>query len=843
MRSIASRAKTGNSRLELALLLIASIACVLALTVNLSGDSTTALSPTGGVGTLIMMALAGVTVFGAIVIILTALSAARRASKQRAREIQELRRRLAAAESLIKAEPQILVHWEQSRGLEIVAQSLSGIPGLPSNQQELLRFGMWLEQKSAADLKAALDALFAEGRAFNMILRTAAGGHVEADGRAAGSRAILRLRDVAGYKRDLGLILDHQKKIARDVRSSRALLNALPSPAWLRDANGRLTWVNTAYVKAVEADSETEVVASQIELLESRQRRAIDRTLKSGKTYHEKLGLIVGGDQKTHQIIAIPLAEANAGVAIDVAALENAQIALERQMSAYHLTLERVATAVAIFNAERRLTFHNEAYRKLWQIDEEWLKSGPLDGEILDQLRDNDQLPDTVNYREWKSRMLSCYTNTREIEDTWHIKDGRVVHVWGERRPDGGVTYFYDDRTESLALERRYVALSRVQGETLNSLKEGVAVFGPDGRLKLFNSAFAQIWRMSLRQLASTPHIDEFVTNARILFDDGQTWETITKAVTAINTGREQLDGQMVRPDNSVIDYAATPLPDGAMLLTFADVTDVRRYERTLQERNEALEAADRLKNQFIGHVSYELRTPLTNIIGFGELLASPLMGELNVRQKEYLGHIAQESKSLLSIIDDILDLATIDAGSLELRLSVIKPSDIIDATILALRERAVSADLTIDVALDQQDRTFEADEARVRQILYNLMSNAIGFSKPGGGVKLECWREDGYIIFAVEDQGIGIPFEQQKRAFERFESRSQGSDHRGAGLGLSIVKSLVELHKGRVSLESKPGIGTRVTVRLPERATRPLDIGQQNPRALPHAHPDKQAS
>ncbi len=843
MRSIASRARTGNSRLELALLLIASIACVLALTANLSGDSATALSPTGGVGTLIMMAIAGVTVFGAIVIILSALSAARRASKQRASEIQELRRRLAAAESLIKAEPQILVHWEQSRGLDVVAQSLSGIPGLPSNQQELLRFGMWLEQKSAADLKAALDALFAEGRAFNMILRTAAGGHVEADGRAAGSRAILRLRDVAGYKRDLGLILDHQKKIARDVRSSRALLNALPSPAWLRDANGRLTWVNTAYVKAVEADSETEVVASQIELLESRQRRAIDRTLKSGKTYQEKLGLIVGGDQKTHQIIAIPLAEANAGVAIDVAALENAQIALERQMSAYHLTLERVATAVAIFNAERRLTFHNEAYRKLWQIDEEWLKSGPLDGEILDQLRDHDQLPDTVNYREWKSRMLSCYTNTREIEDTWHIKDGRVVHVWGERRPDGGVTYFYDDRTESLALERRYVALSRVQGETLNSLKEGVAVFGPDGRLKLFNSAFAQIWRMSLRQLASTPHIDEFVTNARILFDDGQTWETITKAVTAINTGREQLDGQMVRPDNSVIDYAATPLPDGAMLLTFADVTDVRRYERTLQERNEALEAADRLKNQFIGHVSYELRTPLTNIIGFGELLASPLMGELNVRQKEYLGHIAQELKSLLSIIDDILDLATIDAGSLELRLSVIKPSDIIDATILALRERAVSADLTIDVALDQQDRTFEADEARVRQILYNLMSNAIGFSKPGGGVKLECWREDGYIIFAVEDQGIGIPFEQQKRAFERFESRSQGSDHRGAGLGLSIVKSLVELHKGRVSLESKPGIGTRVTVRLPERAARPLDIGQQNPRALPHAHSDKQAS
>ena len=842
MRSFASRAKIGNSRLELALLLIASIACVLALTFNLSNPGTQALSTTGGLTTLVMMVLAGTAVFAAIGAILSALNASRRGSVQRAAEIQELRRRLAASESLIKAEPQILVHWDQSRGLEVVAQSLSGIPGLPGNQHELLRFGMWLEAKSAADLKMALDALFAEGRAFNMILRTAAGGHIEADGRAAASRAILRMRDVAGYKRDLGLILDHQKKIARDVRSSRALLNALPSPAWLRDASGRLTWVNSAYVKAVEAESENEVVASQIELLESRQRRAIERTHKSGKTYQDKLSLIVGGDQKTHQVIAVPLAEATAGVAIDVAALENAQIALDRQISAYHLTLERVATAVAIFNAERHLTFHNEAYRKLWQIDENWLKSGPLDGEILDHLRDEGQLPDVVNYREWKSRLLACYTDSGEIEDTWHLKDGRVVHVVGERRPDGGVTYFYDDRTESLALERRYVAVTRVQGETLNSLKEGVAVFGTDGRLKLFNSAFAQVWRLSQRQLASTPHIDEFVANARILYDDSYTWETITKAVTAITTAREQLEGQMVRPDNSVIDYAATPLPDGALLLTFADVTDARAYERTLQERNEALEAADRLKNQFIGHVSYELRTPLTNIIGFGELLASPLMGELNIRQREYLDHIAQESKSLLSIIDDILDLATIDAGALELRPSLVRPSDVIDATILALRERAVSTDLTIDVAMDGEDQPFEADEARVRQILYNLMSNAIGFSKPGGIVKLACWREGGHVVFSVEDQGIGIPLEQQRRAFERFESRSQGSDHRGAGLGLSIVKSLVDLHNGRVSLESKPGIGTRVTVRLPERAARPLETGHQDPRALPHDTKDLQA-
>ncbi len=819
------------------MLLVASIACVLVVTINVNDDRAVAEPETAGLNALIMMALAGAAIFAAVATILSAFAASRRTATQRSTEVQDLRRRLASAEALIKAEPQVLVHWEQGRGLEIVAQSLTGIPGLPASHQELLRFGMWLEQKSAADLKSALDALFSEGRAFNMILRTAAGGHIEADGRAAGSRAILRMRDVAGYKRDLGLILDHQKKIARDVRSSRALLNALPNPAWLRDGNGRLTWVNKAYVAAVEAESEAEVIASQIELLESRQRRAIERKHKTGKIYEERLGLIVGGDQKPHQVIALPLADASAGAAIDITALEHAQTALDRQVAAYDRTLDRVATAVAIFSADRRLTFHNEAYRTLWQLDEAWLKSGPQDGAILDRLREESQLPDVANYREWKSRLLACYTELTEIEDWWHLKSGRVVHVAAERRPDGGVTYFYDDKTEALSLERRYVALTRTQGETLNSLKEGVAVFGTDGRLKLFNSAFVQIWRMSHRLLASTPHIDEFVANAKVLFDDGHTWQKIVKAVTSITAARSPMEGQMTRPDGSVVDYAATPLPDGGMLLTFADVTDAKAYERTLRERNEALVAADNLKNRFIGHVSYELRTPLTNIIGFSEFMASPKLGALSPKQSEYLGHISLSSKSLLSIIDGILDLATIDAGALELRLTSVEAREVIDATILALREKAVTAGLTIDVALEDHIGPFIADEARVRQILYNLMSNAIGFSRPGGVVRLECWREGSEICFAVEDNGVGIPVEQQPRVFDRFESRSQGSEHRGPGLGLSLVRSLAELHKGRVILNSKPGIGTRITVRLPQRPAGPVVIEESDERAPAYAN------
>jgi signal transduction histidine kinase len=367
-----------------------------------------------------------------------------------------------------------------------------------------------------------------------------------------------------------------------------------------------------------------------------------------------------------------------------------------------------------------------------------------------------------------------------------------MLHVTTEKRSDGGVTYLFVDETERLALETEYRVLNDVQRETLDSLKEGVAVFGTDGRLKLSNSAFAAIWNLSRRALAEGPHVDEIITHARTYYDDAPTWTRISGAVTSISEQREAFDGQMMRPDNTIIDYAAMPLPDGATLLTFADVTDAKSYQRALEERNEALVAADRMKNEFIGHVSYELRTPLTNIIGFSELLGNPQFGLLNDKQHEYLEDISASSKTLLAIIDDILTLATMDAGAMELKLGPVDVRNVIDAAILGVREAALRSRLTLHIEVADDATQFIADDARVRQILYNLLSNAVGFSKAGDSVRVTCRREGGMMVFTVEDHGIGIPKDQQWRVFERFESRSHGSGHRGAGLGLSIVKALV---------------------------------------------------
>ncbi len=832
MRAIAPRrVQLTTTRRQLAALLLAAMAGVVALLVAIvAGDH--AQPDRLDLRHISLIALVAGAGFIAGLIVWHMTSAARREARYAKAECLQLRRNLAAADAIIRAEPQVLIFWEQGQAVRIVAHTLTSVPGLPENQAEILRFGHWLESAGAQTLKSGLDQLFANGRSFNLILRTLVGGIVEAEGRAAGGRAVLRLKDISGYKQELAKICDTHTSLARDVRTSRALMNMLPMPVWLRGLDGRIAWVNSAYVSAVEAQSESEVLERQIELLESRQRKVVSKVIGEGKSYRDRVHLVAGGERKPHDIVVLPIDDVTAGAAIDVTAIETVQGELERQIQAYDRTLDRVETAVAIFNREQQLVFFNDAYHKLWTLDPAWLKTLPSDGAVLDRLREQGKLPPVVNYRDWKAKVLACYQTGAELEDWWHLTDGRILHVMAEQRPDGGVTYLFVDETERLSLESRYNALIDVQRETLDSLKEGVAVFGTDGRLKLFNSAFKSIWQMAP---AEGQHVDTVIAQVSLLHQDPATWSKISRAATAFLDEREPFEGQMTRADQNVIDYALMPLPDGATLLTFADVTDAKRAERALVERNEALIAGDRLKTQFIGHISYELRTPLTNIIGFTELMASPFMGDLNGKQREYVADIMSSSKTLLAIIDDILDLATLDAGSVDLKLAPVGVRSVIDAAILGIRERAIRAKLTIDIAVADDVTEIMVDEARARQILYNLLSNAVGFSKSGETVQLTCWRERGEIVFTVEDQGTGIPKDQIGRVFQRFESRSQGGKHRGAGLGLSIVKSLVELHGGRVEIESEEQRGTRVAVRLPDR---PLPVENIHPATLARRYP-----
>jgi signal transduction histidine kinase len=286
--------------------------------------------------------------------------------------------------------------------------------------------------------------------------------------------------------------------------------------------------------------------------------------------------------------------------------------------------------------------------------------------------------------------------------------------------------------------------------------------------------------------------------------------------ITSFEDERPSRQGTLDLISGLVLDYAVIPLSNAQTMLTFVNITDGVRAERALTEKNEALRKADELKNDFVQHVSYELRSPLTNIIGFSDLLKTTAIGPLNERQAEYVDHISTSSAVLLTIVNDILDLATVDAGIMHLDHRVIDLSSLLDEISLQMTDRLQESNVTLEIVAPANLGQLAADPQRLKQILIKLLTNAINFSSEGDTVELKCWREDTDFAFSVTDHGVGMTEETLASVFKRFSASGKGGKRSGAGLGLSIVESFIHLHNGTVSIESHPGQGTLVVCRIP---------------------------
>ncbi|MFM2130460.1 MAG: hypothetical protein RL477_2006 [Pseudomonadota bacterium] len=695
------------------------------------------------------------------------------------------------------------------------------------------------------------------GEGFTLKVETADGRHVfEARGRRASAEPggkpadTVWLQDIGDAVHESARLMERVSALGLQNTGLRHVLDGLAIPVWVRGPDLAIVYCNRAYSRAVDDPAPAASVASGKEIAAGPVgwgRKLGQEAAASGMAQTNSLHVVVEGRRRLLEITEFPIGSEGsswrvAGIAVDRTDADDARAELVRHVAAHAEVLEKLGTGMVIFGPDARLQFFNAAFAGMWRFDPEWLHTGPTHGEMLEDLRARRMYPEQTDFQDYKRRRLDLYTSLIDTqEELLYLPDNRVVRLVISPHPLGGLMFTSEDVTDRLTLERSYNTLIAVQSETLNNLHEGVAVYGSDGRLKLYNPAFARIWRLRADLLDGEPRMADVVDAARELFLHRGRWEDFRDQVIANGADRAARAGRFERADGSILDYAAVPLPDGAMLFTYIDVTDSVAVQRALRERNEALLAADRLKSEFITNVSYELRTPLNTIIGFTEILANQYFGTLNRRQSEYAGGVLESSQQLLTLIDDILDLALIESGRFELDLGEADIRAALDSVLALARENARKRGLAMVVDCPSGIGSFVADDRRIRQSLFNLVSNAIKFTPAEGRITLSARREADQIVLSVSDTGPGIPEEDRERVFGKFE-RGRGSDGRdgdgrgGVGLGLALVKSVVDLHGGSIGLQSEVGQGTTVTLRLP--AVPPADRPRATGAAAPWADP-----
>jgi signal transduction histidine kinase len=237
-----------------------------------------------------------------------------------------------------------------------------------------------------------------------------------------------------------------------------------------------------------------------------------------------------------------------------------------------------------------------------------------------------------------------------------------------------------------------------------------------------------------------------------------------------------------------------------------------------IEEQNLRLRELDQLKSEFVANVSHELRTPLTSILGFTEILIDGAAGDIGTEQQEYLEIIERSSRRMLRLIDDLLLLSRLETRSIEVRVEEIDLTSLIQEAGLELSLSAEKAGVSLACSVDG-DAPMQCDRERIRQIIDNLVNNAVKFTPSGGTVTLSGWRESGAWMISVADNGIGIPESDLENLFKKF-FRASNADPKitpGTGLGLTITKAIVEAHRGTISVESIQGTGTTFTVCLPD--------------------------
>ncbi|MEI9991956.1 MAG: PAS-domain containing protein [Rhizomicrobium sp.] len=428
-----------------------------------------------------------------------------------------------------------------------------------------------LSGADSAQLAAKLEGLLQGGTPFTAMVRTGRHPGVSVKGCVIGSRAALFLRVEEGVT-----------ELERDLKS---VLEALPVPVWIRNRKLALTWANRAFVTATGSGTLEKALKTDPRLVRA-ERDLAGAVLDGNDVLNERRYTVTEGRRRALSVDMFRLPSTSvAGVALDVTDSAHAEAQLKLSTDAYGDMLDRVDTAIAVFGSDRRLAVSNKLFAKMWDLSEAWLESHPALDDIFDRLRETRRLPEQRDFQAWKREHMRLFdVDDGQIDETWHIAGGSSVRVKAYPYLLGGVYYVFEDISETLHLNTSLHMLTQTQRATLDAIEDGMAVFGPDGRLKMHNSAFTDLWQFEEGELSAEPHLSRIAATSAARIGRDSIWSMVSAGVTGGEPSRYGEWGRVTRADGRILSVSLTRLPLGATLVVFEDLTDIERFDAALRE-------------------------------------------------------------------------------------------------------------------------------------------------------------------------------------------------------------------------------------------------------------------
>ena len=736
-----------------------------------------------------------------------------------------------SAAALLRAAPArpLLVHRDGRVELDSVLQRDLGFAEAPRDLAGLAGEDRGIEAADLEALKAHIAAAAIGGPPLERQVRIAGSARVlEVRGGLAGpphpaGTLLLWLFDTSGAEAERLKLAGQLHKTELALDSLTQLIESAPFPMWYRGPDLSLGLVNSAFVAAVEARNAAEVIARGSELIDSpgddSARAGALAALESGRPFVRTQPATIGGERRMLKLVDVPLSTgAVAGFAVDIQDLEDMRFELAQHVESQRELADRMTSGVAQFDGDRRLSFFNQPFAVMAQVEHDWLTEKPEFERLLERMREHGRLPEVRDFPAWKSEKRDWFTSAEEvISEDWILASGDHWRVVAQPLPDGGLRMIVEDRTEQVRLASARDTLLRVRTATFDNLFEAISVFASDGRLYLWNKRFSEVWELDEKWLSEHPRVDELVpAMARRLVNPTAATQ-VREMVRSTTSGRRSGTGRVSMTDGRHFEYAAVPLPDGNALFTMIDVTDSSRIEAALRERATALEEADRVKTDFVANMSYELRTPLTSIGGFAEMLAAGYAGKLAPAASDYVSAILESVQRLAKLIDDVLDLTQGDRRGVVLERERIDMAGLVKAATESLAPKAEEKKQKLDLSVDPSAGVVIGDARRLRESIEHVLRNAVSYTPERGKIRVSAQGDEEAVTLTIADNGPGISDEEQGQVFQRFH-RIGGTMRGDAafGLGLPLTRQFVEAHGGKVELKSANGKGTTVTMIVP---------------------------